>query len=417
MKRLVIFLLLMLPVVLHAQYYDVLKWSTESEIQNGIKIKTKIPVDNNLHMPTITIEGYDYGTSSSIGLMVSWTLKDGKFENATASSSGGYAPDIILTQNEGLIQIFLKTWGVKTRFRITALADGVNEMQSWFENWTIEDSSPEGANMVEARYHNEFNGDAKFQTINTESAAINEARIGKLSVDALRGNLAVKGPFLDVDEDPIPGPEGQVLINGQDGGIDIISGNDNHSYIDFRGLAHLSSVQGRILHSDNLGFRIFTNGLTRTLSNNTVEPNPPVMVINNNGVVGIGNTTDLASTSTAPYKLFVEGGIRTRKLKVDATGTGWPDYVFEPSYGLRSLSSLEAFIKANKHLPDVPSADDVNKDGVDVGDVQATLLKKVEELTLYVIEQDKKQELLTKQLEEMQQLFLQLKKKYIKNKM
>ena len=108
------------------------------------------------------------------------------------------------------------------------------------------------------------------------------------------------------------------------------------------------------------------------------------------------------------------GGIRTRKVKVDQVN--WPDYVFEREYKLRSLSSLEAFIKANKHLPDLPSADEVGKDGVDIGETQAALLKKVEELTMYVIEQGKKQEKLSteikeqkKTIETQQQMLLKLK--------
>lgn len=394
MKRLFIFLLVILPVGLQAQYYDVIKWSTESEIQNGIKIKTLIPVDNNLHMPTITIEGYDYGTSSSIALMVSWTLKDGIFQNATASSSGGFAPEIILMQKEGFIQIFLKTWGFKTRFRITALANGVNEMPSWFQNWTIEDSAPDGENIMKARYHNEFNGDVQIGTLSAQSAAISNATIGDLKLTGvLKGQL----PVVDVEND------GAVNIIPGDGGIQIISGNDNYSYIDFWGISHIQNVnpqQGRILHSDNVGFKFYTGGVTGN----------PKMVINNNGVVGIGNTAGLAS-GTDPYKLYVEGGIRTRKLKVDASATNWPDYVFEPAYSLRSLASLEAFIKANKHLPDVPSADEVGKDGVDVGEVQAALLKKVEELTLYVIELNKKVTTQQATIEKQQQVLNMLKTK------
>jgi hypothetical protein len=65
---------------------------------------------------------------------------------------------------------------------------------------------------------------------------------------------------------------------------------------------------------------------------------------------------------------------------------GWSDYVFNDDYKLRSLSSLESFIKQNKHLPEVPSAKEVEEKGISVGDNQALLLKKIEELTLYVIE-------------------------------
>jgi hypothetical protein len=81
------------------------------------------------------------------------------------------------------------------------------------------------------------------------------------------------------------------------------------------------------------------------------------------------------------------GTVTAKKLTV--TQYGWSDYVFAKGYKLRSLSSLESFIKRNKHLPEVPSAKEVEENGISVGDNQALLLKKIEELTLYLIQQQK----------------------------
>jgi hypothetical protein len=106
------------------------------------------------------------------------------------------------------------------------------------------------------------------------------------------------------------------------------------------------------------------------------------MHIDANGRVGIGTTS-----YGSGYKLYVEEGIRTRKVKVDIQS--WADHVFHPSYSLRPLSEVEKYIKEHKHLPEVPSAQQVLNEGLDLGDNQAALLKKIEELTLYVIQQQK----------------------------
>ena len=107
-----------------------------------------------------------------------------------------------------------------------------------------------------------------------------------------------------------------------------------------------------------------------------------------NGKIAIG-TTDLAKIGT--NSLAVNGTAVFVKAKVAIYGpTTWPDYVFEPDYKMTALDSLEQFIQLNKHLPEMPSAADVEKDGLDLGDTQALLLKKIEELTLIVIEQNKR---------------------------
>lgn len=107
------------------------------------------------------------------------------------------------------------------------------------------------------------------------------------------------------------------------------------------------------------------------------------MTISSNGNVGIGTT----NINDATYKLYVEAGIRTRKIKVDQAT--WADYVFYPGYRLRPLSEVEQYIHQHHHLPEVPSAEEVEKEGLDLGNNQAILLKKIEELTLYIIDQKK----------------------------
>lgn len=110
------------------------------------------------------------------------------------------------------------------------------------------------------------------------------------------------------------------------------------------------------------------------------------MILNNNGNLGIGASPD------ATHKLSVNGMIRAKEVKV--TLSGWADYVFDDEYKLKSLQEVENYIKQNKHLPDVPSAAQVEKEGVNVGEMEAILLKKIEELTLYMIELKKENQVL-----------------------
>ncbi len=116
----------------------------------------------------------------------------------------------------------------------------------------------------------------------------------------------------------------------------------------------------------------------------------------NDGKVGIG-TTSPGEKLEVNGNALIDGEIYSKKVKVSTTPGNWPDYVFAPNYRLRSLSEVEAFIKANKHLPEVPSAREVEEKGQDLGDIQATLLKKMEEMTLYMIEMKKELEALKKE--------------------
>lgn len=115
----------------------------------------------------------------------------------------------------------------------------------------------------------------------------------------------------------------------------------------------------------------------------------PWMVFRPDGNVGIGTTTP------GTYKLAVEGAIGARRVKV--TQSAWADFVFHPDYQLPSLKEVEEYIKANRHLPEIPSAADVEKEGLDLGEMNKKLLQKVEELTLYLIQLRKENDEMKKQ--------------------
>jgi hypothetical protein len=117
-----------------------------------------------------------------------------------------------------------------------------------------------------------------------------------------------------------------------------------------------------------------------------------------NSKVSIGQS-ELPFT-TANYKLYVESGIMSESLKIDRP-QDWSDFVFEESYSLRNLNEVEAFIKTNHHLPDVPSEAEIKAQGYyDQHEINKVLLQKIEELTLYVIEQQKKMEQMEQLLKE-----------------
>ncbi|WP_255491475.1 hypothetical protein [Dysgonomonas sp. ZJ279] len=115
------------------------------------------------------------------------------------------------------------------------------------------------------------------------------------------------------------------------------------------------------------------------------------MRITHDGKIGI-------NTSKPLHELDVNGTIRAKEVKIEATG--WADFVFKPNYDLKTLSEVETHISKYGHLPNIPSEAEVGETGIDVGNMQIKLLQKIEELTLYVIEMDKENKSLRKEISE-----------------
>lgn len=124
----------------------------------------------------------------------------------------------------------------------------------------------------------------------------------------------------------------------------------------------------------NTNMRIFCNSFSR------------IFIAAATGNVGIG-------TDNPTYKLSVLGNIRSNEVVVE---TGWADYVFNEKYVLKPLSEIEKFIQLNKHLPGIPSALEIQKNGLPVGETQKMMMEKIEELTLYIIQLNKRIEELEK---------------------
>jgi len=136
------------------------------------------------------------------------------------------------------------------------------------------------------------------------------------------------------------------------------------------------------------------------------------------GNIGVGTTTPLAKLDVdgsfkaqsatltgalSAQSAKIAGRVCAKEVIVSLSGSPcWPDFVFDKEYKLPTLSEVEQFITENKHLPDVPSAAEVEANGVNIGEMNAVLIRKVEELTLYIIEQEKLMKKLEKQLSEIE---------------
>jgi hypothetical protein len=122
-----------------------------------------------------------------------------------------------------------------------------------------------------------------------------------------------------------------------------------------------------------------------TVNNKLLVINPTTGAVQYSYWPSFGST---AASGNVSSSLAVNGPIKAQRLTLFPAD--WPDYVFDSSYRLPALPEVEYFIRQQHHLPGVASAAEVQKDGADVGDVQTVMLKKIEELTLYAIDQDKK---------------------------
>ncbi|CAN5739419.1 hypothetical protein BH10BAC2_BH10BAC2_35270 [soil metagenome] len=155
-----------------------------------------------------------------------------------------------------------------------------------------------------------------------------------------------------------------VVESNGDNFINVLAPNGNKSGILFGD--NLNPQDAGVIYNNPLtpdGFQFNTNG------------NVTRMVLTNAGRLGIG-------TNNPAYALSVNGTIQSKEVRVE---TGWSDYVFEKDYKLRTLDNVAKYIEQNKHLPGIPSAEEIRKNGLAVGEVQTKMMEKIEELTLYVI--------------------------------
>ena len=193
------------------------------------------------------------------------------------------------------------------------------------------------------------------------------------------------------------GAGGALRVDSGNGTIDIGAQNTSwaHIYTD-----RPKVIFNKPIYSSGNAFSSYTSDLALQTNGNT-----RLTINSNNGNVGIGTTTPDA-------KLAVNGKIHAKEVKVDLQG--WPDYVFKPEYDLKSLEAVEAHIAEKGHLPNIPSEQEMVENGLELGEMNQLLMEKIEELTLYTIEQEKRIKALEKEndiLNELNKRIEQLEKK------
>lgn len=190
--------------------------------------------------------------------------------------------------------------------------------------------------------------------------------VAKAQSQTINGDLSI-----GADAGAVTGAGNRLTFNG------VTSNTDELSIYRLNRTNNLSDLRVNIGDDYGSGDDRFLIGTT-----NWVDSKYYVhMVVGADGKVGIG--TEVFGTE----RLAVNGNIRAKEIKVEATG--WPDFVFQKDYKISSLADLDRFIKLNKHLPGIPSAQDVKENGIELGEMNKLLLQKIEELTLHLIEKDK----------------------------
>ena len=160
--------------------------------------------------------------------------------------------------------------------------------------------------------------------------------------------------------------------------INLFVNGDNNGFFDLRGAAS----------NNTMNFQI--NGGTK-------------MVLNGSGNLTVHGNVGIGTTDTQGFKLAVKGNMVAERVKV-ALQPNWPDFVFSKDYPLPTLQEVEKYLVENGHLEEIPSAAEVKKEGFFLEEMDAKLLQKIEELTLYTIEQEKKIKFLEKQTARIEKL-------------
>lgn len=198
-----------------------------------------------------------------------------------------------------------------------------------------------------------------------------------------------------------------------------INGNQGLNFTSNEGGGSMSFYKGRLFLNASAytkayareGFRFLVRpeGVVYQEGSSAIPLSSAPLIITEDGKVGIGFNTIMPGIPQPTYEekvpgeynLYINGDMIAEKVVVKLRNH-WADDVFEPEYTLTPLSEVEQFIKKHKHLPNVPSAKELKKTGLDMEKIQTIQMQKIEELTLYLIEMQKENEILKKKLQELE---------------
>lgn len=218
-------------------------------------------------------------------------------------------------------------------------------------------------------------------SVNTNTSPLNNVIIGHEAGKNSNGN-AVGNIFLGYQAGLNELGSNKLIIDNSGTATPLIYGDFATDKVGINSLpntTHTLTVGGTI-HSTGL----YVNGVLVSGDLSLWERNG-TNVYTQSTLDNIGIGTTLVNNPNS-YKLAVNGKIGAKEVQIENTSLTWPDFVFKTDYQLMTLAEVEAFIKTNGHLPEVPSEEQVLREGIRISELNAKLLQKIEELTLYVIE-------------------------------
>ena len=295
---------------------------------------------------------------------------------------------------------------VKKSFRLLALAfivgiTSANAQNANFDNVSIGTTSPANGVRIRANFPGVTGGWARGYSIDNQTGAVPYFEIGALG-SVTNGVSSFTYGYIGKDyanRHMTFYPNYNIGMGTATSTVSIAGSLSVVGNISMSDASSVASATSLNLAGGIARAVLATSGSTGVATFTSTSGNGIYSFVCGSGYVKIGAVT---TPNPAGYKLYVDQGILTEKVKVAVAGSvQWADHVFNKDYQLMPLEQVEQFIQQNKHLPNVLSANEMVKEGNDLGKTDAKLLEKIEELTLYIIEMKKKSDRMEKELEQL----------------